>query len=88
MAFVVARDLNLETYVLHYDEYTTRFDETVRELLEFLHLTAKSEPEPFIQGKVYRAEYFTEEERKNVTEAVAWMASPTAWEHLSRYFEQ
>jgi hypothetical protein len=87
LAFVTARDMNLETYVLHYDWYETRFEETVQELLDFLHLERRDEVLPFEVGKVYK-DYFTDEERAKMKTAIQWMASPVLWEQLARYFEE
>jgi hypothetical protein len=85
LAFATTHDLGLETLVIHYDFYANRFEETTQELLNFLHLPRRGDPEPFIPGKVY-LEYFTEEERSRVALALHRMASHTTWQHISRYF--
>jgi hypothetical protein len=59
LAFATALDLGLEEYVLHYDWYETRFNETLVELLDFLELQQVAPPEPFTSGKVY--DYFSPE---------------------------
>jgi hypothetical protein len=53
-AFTTTRDLELEIYVLHYDWYATRFEETVSGLFDFLQLETRAEPEPFESSKVYQ----------------------------------
>lgn len=85
LAFSTTLDMEIETFVLHYDWYANRFDQTVKELLEFLELGAVADPHPFIMGKVYD-DYFTPEERGAVELAVHAMASKTSWTHVSRYF--
>lgn len=85
LAFATAQDLELETYVLHYDWYSTRFNQTVHELVDFLHLQVKDEPAPFVEGKVY-TDYFTAEERGAVQLALESIASRTSWYHIQRYF--
>lgn len=86
LAFVTTRDLELDTYVLQYDWYTTRFNETATELLEFLHLPIheKGELTPFVPGKVYP--YFTNNEKRAVQKAFEIMASPVTWKRVKHYF--
>jgi len=84
MAFVTTRDMELETYILHYNWYATRFEETVDELLDFLHLEKRGKVVPFEQGKVYD-DYFTADERVRMKIAIRWMASPVLLDQLSRY---
>jgi hypothetical protein len=86
LAFATARDMGLDTLVLHYDEYTTNFNATVGMLLDFLKLDARAEPEPFIRGKEYQ-DYFTADERDAVRRAFAYLASKTTWKEMGRYFE-
>lgn len=87
LAFVTTRDLELETYVLHYDWYTTRYNEVAKELLAFLELDIHKDGEltPFLPGKVYP--YFTEEEKLAVKQAFQIMASPQTWRHVQGYFD-
>lgn len=84
---MTTRDLDLETFVLHYEWYTTRYNETAKELLQFLNLQVHDGREltPFSPGKVYP--YFTAEEKKAVKKAFQLMASPRTWEHIKHYFE-
>jgi hypothetical protein len=86
LAFATARDMGLDTFVLHYDEYAASFNATVGALLEFLKLDARAEPEPFIPGKEYQ-DYFTADERDAVRRAFPLLASKTTWKELGRYFE-
>jgi len=86
LAFATAQDLDLDTYVLHYDWYATRFNQTAKELLDFLRLEPRGEPAPFVMGKVYANDHFTAEEREAVKVAMQAMASRTTWQHISRYF--
>jgi len=79
--------LELDTYILHYDWYATRFEETVDELLDFLHLERRGDVAPFVEGKTYR-EYFTADERSRMKAAIQLMASPLLWKQLARYFEE
>jgi hypothetical protein len=85
-AFVTANDLNLETFVLHYDWYANRFNQTVNQLMSFLHLKAKADPVPFVEGKVYR-DYYTKEEQAAVKQALEALTLQVTWENIARYFE-
>ena len=87
LAFVTTRDLELNTYVLHYDWYMTRFNETAKELLEFLELPIHKNGEltPFIDGKIYP--YYTNEEKRAVAKAFEIMSSPETWSHVKHYFD-
>jgi Sulfotransferase domain len=88
LAFVTARDLELDTYVLHYDSYRTRYNETVNELLDFLKLTAHKNGQwvPFIEG-VY-SNYFTYNEKRAVAEAFEIMSLSETWNHVRPYFDK
>lgn len=52
-AFHLTDDMGLDTLILDYGNYSTDFALTCNTLLEFLHLTRREDPEPFVQGKVY-----------------------------------
>jgi hypothetical protein len=85
LAFVTSNDLNLITYVLHYDWFATRFNETVTELLDFLQLEYKGEPKLFKRGKVYR-DYYTAEEQAAVKQVIEEISLQVTWQHIAQYF--
>jgi hypothetical protein len=87
LAFATTSDMNLASFILHYDQYETRFEETIRELQDFLDLKDLAEPEPFVAGKVY-GDYFTDEEKRAVAKGVKTMATRETWTHISYYFDQ
>ena len=85
LAFSTADDLQLPTYVLHYEWYTTRYDTTVTELLSFLGFDQKlGEPVPFNPSVSY--DYFTDEEKLALQQAYEMMSSSQTWTHISQYF--
>jgi hypothetical protein len=88
MAFQVARGLGMETYVLHchWYENSTRFDETISELLTFLHLEAQGKTKPLSANAVPDENFFSDEERKAVKMAYLSMASKATRLHLDQYF--
>lgn len=85
LAFSTADDYHLPTYVLHYEWYTSRYNATVHELLQFLELEQKAEPISFRQSIPY--DFFTYTEHAALKEAFQMMASWKTWSHLSPYFE-
>jgi Sulfotransferase domain len=85
LAFATTRDMNLDTFILHYDDYETNFNQTTQGLMNFLELEAVADPYPFKLGKIYRL-YFTAEEQGIVKRVVEWMSSPSTWKELERYF--
>jgi Sulfotransferase domain len=85
LAFMTAADLELETYVMHYEWFTTRYNATTMELLDFLELQQRAEPTPFLPGRSYN--YYTIDERAAVKDAFELMASPQTWSHLAHYFD-
>jgi hypothetical protein len=85
MAFIIARDLELDTHVLHYEDYSSRFNETTAALLEFLHLSERGEAPYFEPFKTYRS-YFTIEEQAVVRFALQQTALKETWRYLRKYF--
>jgi hypothetical protein len=86
LAFSTAGDLNLPTFVLHFESYSTRYNTTVKELLQFLELEQKSEPTVF-GPELVAYDYFTSDERAALKEAYQLMASAQTWMHISQYFD-
>ena len=87
MAFIVTRELDLRSLVLHYEDYSKNFEVKTAELLEFMELRAVYEPPLFHANKSYR-EYFTEKERETVGRAIRIMSLRETWSHISRYFPE
>ena len=83
-AFATTRDLNLPTMILHYENYTTNFNETTDMLLEFLDKDCVNEPPLFVTGKTYR-EYFTEKEIVAVSVMFSKLGSNETWDHTEHY---
>jgi hypothetical protein len=86
MAFVMTQDLGIETMILHYEDYGSRFQETTNKLLDFLELQENGNKRPFVAGKVYANDYFTKEERHAVKEILEMLALRTTWGYLKQYF--
>jgi len=79
--------LRIPSMILYYEDYSERFNETVKDLLDFLDLKQVTEPYPFHGGHTYD-DYFTEQERESAKQAVKIISSKTTWHHVRHYFPQ
>jgi hypothetical protein len=87
LAFVTTQaNLGIPAFILHYEDYETRFDDVMKELFDFLELPIKGEVPEFIKGKEY-IEYFTPKEQTAVKQAMAALALQTTWANIYHYFE-
>ena len=86
LAFTTTWDLNIPTMILHYENYTSNFDETKDMLLEFLDQDGVNEPPLFETGKTYR-EYYTNGEIKSVESMFRKLALNKTWYHTKHYFD-
>jgi len=84
-AFIVTEELGLDTFVLHYEDYSTKFEDVTADLLAFLQLKSIADPPVFEAFKEYK-DYFTQEEREVVAIAIRLMALRKTWSHVSCYF--
>lgn len=85
LAFATTKSLAIPTMVVHYEQYSTHYNETATELMEFLDLKVKGELIDFVKGKVY-IDFFTMKERKQVAKAMKILAESSTWEQISHYF--
>jgi hypothetical protein len=86
LALWTTRELQLPTYILYYEDYDTRFNETIAELLDFVQLPPVGTLVPFIAGKSYGETYFTEDERQLVKTAIQKLAFRETWKLIEHYF--
>ena len=87
LAFTATEDLCLPTMIIHYENYTTNFDQTKDALLDFLDHDEIQGAPVFEIGKSYR-KYFSEEEIQAVSRMFSELALQTTWEQTSHYFVQ
>jgi Sulfotransferase domain len=75
-------------HVLHmyYDNYTTNYEGTVTQLLDFLELEARHEPLFFQANKTY-LEYFSLLHRQQAARFAQRFATEKSWKLLAHYFE-
>jgi len=86
LAFEVTRRKRLPTYMLYYENYTENFDETVKELLNFLDQFQVAPPSEFYSGKQY-SDYYEEEQCRAIAYLAKDLSSPETWDALRHYFE-
>lgn len=85
LAFEVTDHLAIPNFVLYYENYSTRFNDTVSELLQFLDQEWRGSPPEFVTGKVY-SRLYTQDELESVKVALEAMSSRETWKHIQRYF--
>jgi hypothetical protein len=85
LAFSVTSDLNVPSYVFHYEDYSNRFDEVTTELIEFLELERKSDAPDFIDNKEY-GYYYSREQKEAIAVMVKEFSTKSTWQHLHHYF--
>ena len=85
-AIEVTESQHLPVHYLYYERYSTAYNQTLRDLLDFLELPAVEQPIPFYSGKTYRHLYH-EDEVRQATLLVKSLASPACWDLIKHYFE-
>lgn len=86
LAFATTDDNEIETMSLYYEDFATRFNETVEELFDFVELEQTGTVLPFTHGKSY-LDHFTSDEIKRVRRGVEIMATRKTWRHIRHYFD-
>lgn len=85
LAFITTDELGIPTMIIHYENYSTNFNQTKDMLLDFLDQEDKYEPPPFVLGKTY--DYFEEEEKIAVARMFNKLAHEKTWERTKHYFD-
>lgn len=74
-----------KVHTLFYEDYTSNYDSTVDELLDFLDLQPAQSPLPFVPSKTYK-DFYSGEQVQAIERFVREHASPYCMKMLSRYF--
>ena len=82
-AFEATQIWNKSSLVMYYEDYSTKYNETVSRLLEYLEQEWVSHTEPFYKSDY--SDYYTEDQREAVKGLVSEYASETTLLHLKRY---
>ena len=70
---------------VYYEDYKTRFNETVGEILDFLDLSVEGYLREFTSRSDYDG-YFTKDQLKEIRKLVKETASSRTWEQVKHYF--
>eukprot|EP00550_Attheya_septentrionalis_P010305 CAMPEP_0198289168 /NCGR_PEP_ID=MMETSP1449-20131203/7461_1 /TAXON_ID=420275 /ORGANISM="Attheya septentrionalis, Strain CCMP2084" /LENGTH=437 /DNA_ID=CAMNT_0043987465 /DNA_START=530 /DNA_END=1843 /DNA_ORIENTATION=- len=83
---VTNNNMDLPTHVVRYENYAKNFNQTLNELMGFLHLdiVGASDIPEFVPGRTYR-EYYTKKEKKAVLRLMKLIATKEAWDMMSTY---
>jgi len=85
MAIEAVDKLQVPSHIVHYEDYSERYNESVAGLLDFLELRQTHDAKPFETGKTYP--FFRRNETLTAARLIQSLASPKCWELLRRYFE-
>ena len=86
LAIQLTNKLKLPNLMIHYEDYATKYNETMDSLLKFLEVKPVQEPLDFVLGKSYQHLYGKEHARSMAILARS-MATPACWEEVRRYFQ-
>jgi hypothetical protein len=75
-----------DVHVLYYEDYTTKYNETVASLLSLLELPSVASPIAFESSKSYSA-FYTDDQRTAVQVFVQRFSTEDAWKLLRKYFD-
>jgi hypothetical protein len=84
LAFATTSDLQLPSFVFHYEDYSTRFDDVTTKLTEFLGLEKVAEAPEFIDNKEYGS-YYTAEEKRAVALFIEEFSTKSTWQNIHHY---
>ncbi len=84
LAFSTVADLEIPSFVFHYEDYSNRFEEVTDELIAFLGLNRRGEAPPFVDNKRYDS-YYTIEDKEHVETFLQEFATKRTWEHIQHY---
>jgi hypothetical protein len=79
-------ELGIPVLILHYEDYSTKFNATVRDILDFLELQPARSHSEFVSGKTYR-DYYSIDTVQKASQLVKAVTNPASWKHLARYFQ-
>ena len=86
LAFATSAELGIPSMKLHYESYSSDFNKTKDELLQFLYQDEVNPPPSFIPGKTYR-QYYTKGEIYAVSIMFDKLAHPETKRFTRHYFK-
>jgi hypothetical protein len=85
-AIKLTQIMQLPVHIVRYEKYTTDFEKTANDLLDFLELPAVGPPASFLPGKTY-GDFFSREEAQAAKRLVQLVATTDCWDLISNYFD-
>jgi hypothetical protein len=86
LAIAMVKEKKISTHLLYYESYSTQYNQTVQDTLDFLQLPWIGPIHPFIPGKTYH-DYYTPSEALAAMQLVKGLASAETWKLVGHYFE-
>ena len=86
-AIEVTEAQGLPVHYLYYEKYSTAYNQTLNNLLDFLEAPSVEQPMLFHSGKTY-SDLYSDDEIKIATQLVRTLASPACWELIRHYFDE
>jgi len=84
LAFTTTSDLQIPSFILHYEDYSIRFEEVTNELASFLGLEQVGEAPEFIDDKKYD-DYYTASEKHTIAIFIRELATKSTWQNVEHY---
>ena len=84
LAFTATSDLQVRSFVFHYEDYSNRFEEVTEELLDFLELDRLGEAPEFIDHKEY-VDYYSDEEKHSIAMFIMEFSTKPTWQSVKHY---
>jgi hypothetical protein len=84
LAFATTSELQVPSFIFHYEDYSTRFEDVTKELTDFLGLEQVGQAPEFIVNKKY-GEYYTAEDKRAITIFIREFATKPTWKSVQHY---
>lgn len=84
LAFTTISDLQVPSFVLYYEDYSSRFEEVTEELTNFLSLEQVGQSPKFIDNKKY-GDYYTSTDKQAIAKFIKEFATKPTWQIVERY---
>ncbi|KAL3780860.1 hypothetical protein HJC23_001593 [Cyclotella cryptica] len=84
LAFTATSDLQVPSYVFHYEDYSNRFEEVTDELLNFLDLDRVGDAPQFIDHKEY-GDYYSDDEKHSIAVFIREFSTKPTWFSVKHY---
>jgi hypothetical protein len=84
LAFSLTSDLQIPCMLLHYEDYSTRFEDVTNEFTDFLGLEQVGKAPEFINDKTY-LDYYTEQDKRNIARFIQEYATKPTWQNVQHY---